>query len=732
MPRPFVVFGFTFFFQLILLSFTSDIVAYCSAIFFIISFMISLCIKKVRGQRVIPVFCLSALIACLSFIAATELQYKPVLELEGKTLELTGTVENSSITDGGTDRVIVKTEMIGGKKQKTRLSLFVKDLPDLRHSDKITATANFYRFENQNKISALTDKSRGIYIQAWADTEACFIEPATTTSIIAGVRDFRTRVVSAITKNLPNEAGALIVAMLFGDKSSLSKDIVKDFRNIGMAHITAVSGLHLSMLSLFLMSIFKLLRIKKRAANLLLIVFVLYFMALAEFTSSVVRAGIMLLVLLTGNLIHREADSINSLGIAVLLITLINPFSAADIGLQLSFFATLGILCFYRKIFMALNGRAVFIKNAFLKKVLSSVFASAAVTASASIFTLPLLVIYFKQLSLISILANVLLVFLASWAMVLGALSGLLSLAKLFSFITFPLSLIAGGLSTLVIKAAAALSDLSFSLLSVNGSSVLIALSFSLLILAFAVMIFKKNGKRTTGITAFVLTVILASAPLGDYLFSKNKTYITVFDNENASAYLVTHAGQNILLGCGSGLKSPQSLIYALENKNIRSLNTLVIPATTPAESSAAYEVCNTFSPRNIVLPKKEHALSFLESCTPFYVSSYKQKLSSGLEIDYMYKDGNGSVLLDYRGVKVLFLFTPALSEGKLPAGWEDAEILVCRGKPPLWLNYNSFKAVISSYNQPIESEYTMRFDRNRIKFYNTADCGDITISLPA
>ena len=87
-------------------------------------------------------------------------------------------------------------------------------------------------------------------------------------------------------------------------------------------------------------------RLPKRFAAGLTMAGVLCFMALTGFVPSVMRSGIMLLFYLGSQVMRRNADSINSLGLAVFLLGLANPYAAADTGLLLSFSATLGLLLF--------------------------------------------------------------------------------------------------------------------------------------------------------------------------------------------------------------------------------------------------------------------------------------------------------------------------------------------------------------------------------------------------
>ena len=155
---------------------------------------------------------------------------------------------------------------------------------------------------------------------------------------------FRKTVEGRILDKLPNDCGAVTVGMLTGNKDYISNELLGNIRAAGVAPVFAVSGMHLSVWIMGLYEILELFGVRKRLNSAVGIVFTLFFMGVTGFSPSVCRAGIMLLVILVGNLFRRKADAINSLGFAALILGIINPMIVADIGFLLSFSSTFGIV----------------------------------------------------------------------------------------------------------------------------------------------------------------------------------------------------------------------------------------------------------------------------------------------------------------------------------------------------------------------------------------------------
>ena len=155
---------------------------------------------------------------------------------------------------------------------------------------------------------------------------------------------------NSLYEQLPEREAGLAVGVLLGDKSGISEAIKEDFRTDGVSHLLAVSGLHMAAVCQLLLFFFrKILHFPEKLCFLFSMVGIIAFMAITGFAPSVMRSGIMYLIYLAGLIVSRQADSLNSLGAAVFLMCLVNPYAAADIGLLLSFSATAALILFSGK-----------------------------------------------------------------------------------------------------------------------------------------------------------------------------------------------------------------------------------------------------------------------------------------------------------------------------------------------------------------------------------------------
>ena len=145
----------------------------------------------------------------------------------------------------------------------------------------------------------------------------------------------------------------------------------------------------------------------------------LFYMVMVGLTPSVVRACIMQIFLLAAPLLRRESDGLTSLSAALLVILLANPFAAAGVSLQLSFAATLGLVCFSQRLSGFFKGLYRGKKRP-VRAVVSFVAANLSASLAAMVFTIPLTACYFNTFSLIAPLSNLLIVPAAGWSFMLA------------------------------------------------------------------------------------------------------------------------------------------------------------------------------------------------------------------------------------------------------------------------------------------------------------------------
>lgn len=215
-----------------------------------------------------------------------------------------------------------------------------------------------------------------------------------------------------ISRLFEGDTEALVKALLLGDTKELSYEISNEMSVAGVRHAVAVSGMHVSIL-LAMVSI--LCARQPRLMAILGIPIVLLFVFVTGAAPSVCRAAVMQIILLTVPLVHRENDSLTALCAAGLILLLHSPWCIADVGFQLSFAATAGLITMSGPIGKRIRG---------LRKkhgpILEFLASGVSATLSATLATLPLTIFYFKMVSVAAILVNLLVLWAITGIFVLG------------------------------------------------------------------------------------------------------------------------------------------------------------------------------------------------------------------------------------------------------------------------------------------------------------------------
>ena len=226
------------------------------------------------------------------------------------------------------------------------------------------------------------------------------------------------------------QSAAFLLAVLTGDRSSLKQDtwFYSMLRSSGVAHCGAVSGMHLSFLVMFLYVILG----RGRLSACFCIPVTLLFMAMTGFSASVMRAGVMQIAVCGARVGRKQYDSLSALGLALIILLLLNPYSIRNAGLILSFASTLGILLFSEEVKSVLPDHPKkWNKHRIGARLWNGVLSSVSISLSSSIFTVPLNALFFRQISLIAPLTNLLVLWAVSLCFCMGLLGILVGLWSL-------------------------------------------------------------------------------------------------------------------------------------------------------------------------------------------------------------------------------------------------------------------------------------------------------------
>ena len=263
---------------------------------------------------------------------------------------------------------------------------------------------------------------------------------------------FKEKLKNSINLIMPAPQSGLLEALFFGDEENISQEWIDKFNNTGTRHITAVSGMNITIISVLVLNLFLFLGFWRNQAFYFSIIFIIFYVSIIGAPASGVRAGIMGTLFLVSQYFGRRSDGIRIVVLSAVLMLLFNPLLLTlDVGFQLSFLAILGLV-YLQPIF-----------SDWLKKVPNSfeIRYTLSATLAAQCFTLPILIYNFGRISLISPLVNLFIVPLITMVTILGfvlAFIGLISIPLGIVF-SFPVWLIL----TYILKIIDLFSKISFA-----------------------------------------------------------------------------------------------------------------------------------------------------------------------------------------------------------------------------------------------------------------------------
>jgi len=255
--------------------------------------------------------------------------------------------------------------------------------------------------------------------------------------------DYRSRALETVYALFPDPEASLLAGILLGVESGIPQDVRDEFNATGTTHIIAISGFNITIIAGLFISMFgRWLGARKGAiaAGIAILIYTL----LVGADAAVVRAAIMGGLALMARRLGREGDALTALAASAVLMTLINPLVLWDVGFQLSFAATLGLMLYGERLheaFVSFSSRWLAPKKA--EQLARPVSEFALFTLAAQVTVLPLMALYFNRFSVVSVLANPAILPVQPAVMVLGGLAVILGsiwlpLGRLLALIAWP------------------------------------------------------------------------------------------------------------------------------------------------------------------------------------------------------------------------------------------------------------------------------------------------------
>ena len=448
-----------------------------------------------------------------------------------------------------------------------RLDQLEEELP--QPGDTIQVWATLFRADEIQGERVWRHNANGIFIRGFVRGSYEIID--TRNSVLYMPQHLNRALSGQIALVFPEDTVGFMQAILTGDRSNIERGVYDNLRQSGIAHIVAISGMHVSFLAGLIMTLSG--KGKRTAFVTLPVLFV--FVLMAGASPSVIRAAFMQSFVLLAPLFRRESDSINSVFAALFLILLFNPTAIAGIGLQLSFLAVLGILIVTPRLYAYL---APFwhTSDKLGHSLRHFVLSSFATSIGASVFTIPALVFHFNAIQLYAPLTNLLTVWAVSYIFAAGVI------LLLLSFILLPLATILAAILAILIRyvlwIAGGVAQFPMATLFMHSPYLQTWFLVFLLFVMFFICYRKEKPNPTVPITLCVSLLVYALF-LGGLENERAGLQFTVLDvGQGATAVIITPETTTVVdIGGGRGSPAGQITAEYLFHRNIYQVDFLVI-----------------------------------------------------------------------------------------------------------------------------------------------------------
>jgi len=552
--------------------------------------------------------------------------------------KIVGTIDQSVEKNKYRRNFILNAETLDGKNEKFSVTGKIRvtvsgDGPALSFGDRISFIAKIKSIKNFKNPGGFDYRRymafKSVFGSAYAHgKKITVINKSPGRGIRPAVSNARWKISTFIEKTEGGNHQGILKALIVGQRQQIPPALRDAFNRAGVGHLLAISGLHIGIVASvafiffsWILSRFKLLLFNawvKKGAAVLSFLPVLAYGLLSGMAPSTARAVIMVGVFLMTFLFEREHDLMNTLALAAMLILIVHPPSVFSISFQLSFSAVLSIVYGLSKV----NKRPAFLSDGHKKSlfmvITDRLFLFFLVSFFAIIGTLPLVMVYFNQASLIGIFTNFLIIPIIGFIVVPTGL---------FSVFLYPVSgeaaswflYISGALLSKAISLVNMFSDLPFAAVkTVTPSYFEICLYY---IMMWALLNLKKARPEKseiekndfTGKTARILVAVVVLALVGDICYWLNERFlsrdlkVTVIDvGQGSSTFLELPGGYCILVDGGGFYDNSvfdmgaRVIAPFLWRKKIKTVDTLILSHQNSDHLNGLIYIARHFNVKNV------------------------------------------------------------------------------------------------------------------------------------
>ncbi len=506
---------------------------------------------------------------------------------EKEKIKAVGYVKDIEKTTNDKYKFILKTTSINNNNEKINILVYIKDIQNLKEGDKISVDGAIYYPKDKSNPNGYDEKLNFKINKLTYKLYANNISILKNDKISRYIFNFKQKIYNIYDKILPKTESNILKAIILGEKHFLDSETVDLYRTSGIYHILSISGLHIGILSLFLV---KLLKFLNQPFRYIIVIFILIIYCLFVGASlSTIRATIMCVTVLTGFIIHRNPDFISSICLSAIILLIKNPYYIFDIGFLYSYFSVFSIAF--------LGGRFCNLHNlnGILKYFVVSFFVSLAIK--------PITLYYFYNFIVLDIFLNIIIIPFTSFVVIGGFLVTVVGIFSI-SFARF----FAGAIYyifrffTYICKVV---DNIEFNNIILGRPSifVIIGLYTMLSFIAYAIYdkrLLKKRKKFINfGMVIFIICMFISS-------FKPSVFNITMLDvGQGDSVVGIDKDGTFLIDGGGTnGFSTGENIVLPyLKSKGIKSLDFVFISHNDVDHIKGIIDILDKIHIKNLFLP---------------------------------------------------------------------------------------------------------------------------------
>ena len=514
--------------------------------------------------------------------------------------EIIGKIVSSKEEKEYTNKYIIKIIKTDGEERlkNTKLILYTGIDSDYKYGDIVKVKGEYRQPQGQSNYKGFDYreylKQKKIFGTFLAEN---IEEIGKKKSIFSLIYNLNEQLCISLDNIFSKDESSILKAMLFGNKNSIDESTREVFQNSSLAHILAISGLHINYIELILRKILDTFINSKRKKDLIIICFLILFCIFTGGTSSCIRACFMICFSIIGQMIYRKANKINSICFALLFILILNPYNICDIGLQLSFGGIIGLNLF-KEIIKIKN------KN---NKIINNIAENLNTSLAVQIVILPIILYHFNKLSLIFFISNILVSFLILPLLVLGYLSiiiGKFNLSYLISIIYLEKILL-----KIFLLIANFISKISISRILIITPNILTIIVYYLLVFFITFYSYKLKNKTNRIIICLLIFIVIFTNI--DLKFNQNLEINFIDVGQGDSCLIISPFNKKVLIDAGEGgvensYDYGKSVVMPyLLDKKISSLDYIMISHFDSDHAGGVIEILENMNVKNLIISKQ-------------------------------------------------------------------------------------------------------------------------------